>query len=281
MSEDAELAALRRRAYGPRADIVDDPAALARLTELERGALGATRGTAERAASGSHEPAAAADVAVGPRGSGVALTEPATDIGTAVPPPLERIDRPRRHPAWHTAMVVAVAALTLLVGAGASAQTVQSPPVAAPTTPTAVDRPAVGFVFTADPASKILLRIPLDGGSGYFLDLPEPEKGPEFPTERALRWTQPLGDYYGWRLWIARDQDENLCMLITATDDYSRCVTPDELAVGALFLSVPFAEVTESERPAGMTESQSIGFWWVPGDAVLVLTGRTTDTIDP
>ena len=38
-AEDAELAALRRRAFGPDADILDDPAALARLQELEESVL--------------------------------------------------------------------------------------------------------------------------------------------------------------------------------------------------------------------------------------------------
>jgi hypothetical protein len=33
--------------------------------------------------------------------------------------------------------------------------------------------------------------------------------------------------------------------------------------------------MTEAERPTGITQQQSVGFWWIPGDTVLVLTGRT------
>lgn len=180
-------------------------------------------------------------------------------------------------------MVAAVAALTLLIGGAAAARNDASPiDEALPAAASLPDPgPVVAFSFASDPSSKILLRVPLDGSHGHLLDLPAPGSGPDFPTEQALRWTQPLGDYYGWRLWIARDQDDNLCMLITAADTFARCSTPDELAEGALFLSVSYDMVTDFERPAAMRRDQSIGFWLVPGDTVLILTGLTADAASP
>lgn len=60
--ETAELRELRRRAYGPDADIFDDPAALARLEELERATMGAT--TVAGVHAGSPASASAAEPAI-------------------------------------------------------------------------------------------------------------------------------------------------------------------------------------------------------------------------
>lgn len=59
---DAELRALRARAYAPGGDIADDPAALARLTELEA----RRRERAERAVGAPTDPAPVADEASSP-----------------------------------------------------------------------------------------------------------------------------------------------------------------------------------------------------------------------
>lgn len=259
MNQDAELAALRRRAYGPHADIADDPVALARLTELERR-------PDRKAAPTAAQPATTSAVPTAPTASPDApVAREAPDVPT-----------PRR-PAWHTAMVVAVAAVALVTGGAAAAQAGGAPRVEASNAADPESEPATGFVFASDPSSRILLRVPVNGARGQLLDLPDPEAGPDFPTDLSLRWTQPLGEYYGWRLWIARDEDDNSCMLITADTTFARCVTPDEQAEGALFLSVPFALVPAYERPAGLSADQSLGFWWIPDDTVLVLTGLTAD----
>ena len=259
IEEDVELAALRRRAYGPYADIADDPSAQARLAELES----------------RHGAVEAADVELLP--------------DDAAPPPVASAPvgetpveaRRSRRPAWHTAMVVAVAAVALLLGTAAAVRTV-GPPVAASADPTTSADQGAAFAFESDPRSQILLRIPLDGAHGHLLDLPSPEAGPRFPTREPLQWSQPLGEYYGWRLWIARDQADRGCILIVAVTSLSRCASAADQASGALFVSVPYAAVLDDERPAELASDQSIGFWWVPGDTVIILTGRTSDaSADP
>lgn len=108
-----ELAALRARAYGPRADIDDDPAALARLRELE---------AAERAALRERETeceAQDADVD-GPRGSAAppaewaerdAVDELRALEASAAPPAPRPIA-----PAWIIAWAASVLVVALVVG---------------------------------------------------------------------------------------------------------------------------------------------------------------------
>lgn len=263
MNQDAELAVLRRRAYGPHADIADDPVALARLTELEN--------RLDPKATRTAPPSEPRTVSAAPGASTPSSDAAAVPVAGDMP-----VSRALRRPVWHTAMVVAVAAVALLAGAAAVQAGGVTAVEASASSPPASES-ATGFAFASDPSSRILLRVPVNGARGQLLDLPDPEAGPDFPTELSLRWTQPLGEYYGWRLWIARDEDDNSCMLITADTTLGRCVTPDEQAEGALFLSVPHALVPADERPAGLSEDQSLGFWWVPDDTVLVLTGLTAD----
>lgn len=278
MDADAELAALRRRAYGPAADIADDPAALARLRELE-GAL------ASRPQQPASQPAPRDQGRESDEGRALSGSEtlrsshplPPQQAAALVVPPAD-VRAARARPAWHTAMVLAVAGVTLLIGATAVARTYPRPDAAASATPTDTDQRSPAFAFAGDPTSRILVHIPLDGSPQDQLDLPDPSAGPRFPTNQTLIWSRSLGEYYGWQLWVARDEEGRACMLATGVGGAtSRCDSPQAQAQGALFLSVPYSAVTDGERPAGMTPDQSLGFWWIPEGTVLVLTGRTAD----
>lgn len=101
--EDDELDRLRRRAYSPTADIGSDPAALARLAELERRAAGA-------------EPTPDAD----PLG---AATSTDANPGSAAAAPDDQRPAVAREPRWRprrsTVLLLGAAALVLIVAATA------------------------------------------------------------------------------------------------------------------------------------------------------------------
>lgn len=113
-----ELAALRARAYGPRADLDADPAGLARLRELEAAARVAARATepavaappssAEADAPDALEAALALESA--PAGT-AGPAEPATPAEVAVVPRVRQIPR-----AWIIAWAASIAAVALIVG---------------------------------------------------------------------------------------------------------------------------------------------------------------------
>ncbi len=94
-----------------------------------------------------------------------------------------------------------------------------------------------------------------------------------------MTWAEPLGDYYGWKLWIggARGggRDEN-CMLLDGDGTMRADCVPTALqAQGALLVSVPYAEMAPEERPAQMTADQSLGFWWDPDGTITILLSPT------
>lgn len=98
--DESELARLRRRAYGPAADIADDPAALARLRELEGASGGA--------------PSFATPVVAGPAEDPPAADEP--EARPRDPSPVEEPAAPaaRRAPRWIT-RGVAIGSAAVLV----------------------------------------------------------------------------------------------------------------------------------------------------------------------
>ena len=251
----AELDALRLRAYGPSPDIAGDEAAIARLIALEESALPARRVVQS-----------AAPVDPAPLGGG---SEP-VDAEATPARVLQIAPAPIRHsrPSWHLGLVTAVALIALPLGVIAATRDATGSGITAAAAPTAAAgaisakvREARGFA--ADPESEVLMRVRIDGYFGTYVDVPAGAEVPRFPVEGLMTWAEPLGDYYGWKLWIggARGgvEDEN-CMLLDGDGTMrADCVSTSLRADGALLLTMPYDEMAPEERPAAMTADQSLG----------------------
>ena len=262
--ERAELNALRIRAYGPSSDIADDAAALDRLAELEELALPTAGVRAEEEGSEVGDP----------RESTPPSIELAADEPQPMPPStLERATEPRRRDPWHVGAIAAVAVLAIALGAiGGSQSARQAQIAAAPEDPPGGEA-AAGIA--SDPDGEILIRVFIDASTGGYVDLSSDADVPPFPVSGDMTWAQPLGEYYGWALWIGAAPSRRgveHCLLIAAeSGTRSRCVAREWRAEGDLRVSVPFTQIAPAERPAGMTPEQSVGFVWGPGGFVTIL----------
>ncbi len=277
----AELDALRRRAYGPSPDIADDPAALARLAALEDLALppmpvapprSADAVPQSRGAAGQDSPDAGGDAA----GTGARTADRAGDARVVDVVPVRRGRR-----GWHTALVAAVAVVGLVLGGTAASQM-----RAVPASDTVATGAAGGIpqsvrealAFIEDPQSDVLIQVRIDGSFGDYVDITATEM-PLFPVEGPMTWVEPLGDYYGWRLWIGgaqgADGTENCLLLDGDGTMRADCMPTDLKAQGAMLITVPYAGIAADERPPQMSAAQSLGFWWGPDGIVTMLLGPT------
>ena len=176
--EQRELDALRRRAYGPDADIYDDPVAVARLTALE------DLVRLERAPREHEATTTVPDPATRPVMS--AQPGPATlsdTLGVASGPP--------RSPRWHSGLVTGTAAVAVLLGAAAwtagQAAPADGPPSAhAKTAAIANERRAAGY--------EVGYGLYLDGLRNEVLDLPGNQDVAGIMIRDQLR---PYGILYG------------------------------------------------------------------------------------
>ncbi len=264
----AELERLRRRAYGPDADIYGDPAAIARLAELED--------AVRRERSGG-------DAGHGP----ARLAADATD---GLTPDSARAQRPgrRRSAIGVTVVVVAAAVAGAVFLTGELVRSVAGPTPAASTarspgpSPVASVEGPTPFDFAYSPEAVPLVRVPLDGSFGDHVDLPAPDTIPPFPTEHDLQWAELLGEYFGWSLWNARSTAAEACLAETSGEEVrARCVGDSAFENGGVMVTVTFAELLADDRPATMTPDDGIGYWWAPGDAVLIVQGRAADAPAP
>jgi hypothetical protein len=255
----AELARLRRRAYGPGADIARDPAALARLIVLEDAARG---------------------VAAAPPVVRVADDDRAEESARATAAP------PRRR-GWHIGLTVGVAAVALILGTfgwramvadtatGAAASAASASAPHATPAPGAADPLGAAGPFAGDPAARVLNEIAIGGSSTEYFDRPVSGAEPPFPVPEDLLWSAPIGDYYGREVWLARSRSGLPCLaVVTGVDVRADCRPQAEFDTGALVVVVPYSAVAPDERPTGMTAADSLGYAWLPGDAVTVVVGR-------
>ena len=267
----AELDALRLRAYGPSPDIAGDEAAIARLIALEESALPAAR-VVQRAAP--------EDPALLGRGSEPVDAEATPARVVEIAPAAVRHSRPR----WHLGLVTAVVLIALPLAMIAATRAATGSGITAGAVPTAAAgaiaaKVREARVFTADSKSEIVMRVRMDGYFGTYVDVPVGADVPLFPVEGLMTWAEPLGDYYGWTLWIggARGgvEDEN-CMLLDGDGTMrADCVSTSLRADGALLLTVPYAEMAPADRPDAMTADQSLGFWWDTDGAITILLSPT------
>lgn len=280
----AELDALRLRAYGPSPDIAADPDALARLAALEDLALPAmpaepVREPRARRGAGAGSESAGLD-APGMDAAGMgAAPEGARVVGIVA------ITGAQSRRGWHTALVATVAVAGLILGATAASRT-----LGVPASDAAAGLPAGGIpagvreaaAFVGHPQSDVLIEVRIDGSFGDYVDISASDV-PLFPVENPMTWVEPLGDYYGWKVWIGgapgADGDENCLLLDGDGTMRADCVPTDLKAQGALLVSVPYAGVAADERPPQMSAGQSLGFWWGPDGIVTILLGPTE--VDP
>ncbi len=271
----AELDALRLRAYGPSADIAEDGAALERLVQLEELALPARPDSPEprpdeRSAASGVEPSPAPT-----SGTQLGSAPGAARVVEVLP---ARARGPRSRRGWHLALVAAVALAAVPLAVTAASRTVADavPSRAAGQIPASV-RDALAFA--TDPRSQTLIQVRIDGSFGDYVDIAPTDDIPPFPVEGLMTWVEPLGDYYGWEVWIggARGaiEDENCLVLDGDGTTRAGCASTALKAQGALLLSVPYAEVLAEERPEAMTPDQSLGFWWSPDGVITILLGPT------
>ncbi|MDQ2670468.1 MAG: hypothetical protein M3Y31_07550, partial [Gemmatimonadota bacterium] len=137
-AEERELATLRRRAYGPDADIDADPVARARLIALEDRLRG--------------------------RKAGVDAGEPADPADAAAPEPPPEPSTPRR-PAWHSTLVASCAAAAVVLGAlaaGVSAGDASTSDGHLDARTGLIIADPVVAAFVTSPQTRLLLSIPLD-----------------------------------------------------------------------------------------------------------------------
>ena len=126
------------------------------------------------------------------------------------------------------------------------------------------------------PQSETLMEVRLDGYFGVDINIYDREV-PLFPVEGPMTWVEPLGDYYGWKLWLGGAEGAagtEACLLLDGDGTMrADCVPTDLKDQGALLVSVPYDGLAAEDRPAQMTPDQRLGFWWGADGAVTVLLG--------
>ncbi|WP_438354431.1 hypothetical protein [Microbacterium sp. CJ88] len=271
MDDDAaELARLRRRAYGPDADIDRDPSALARLIELEDAVRAPAASAAEAAPTGGAAEAAApvlVDREPDPRGF-VEVPEGAVAAAGAA----------SARPRWHTALVAVVAAAAVVLAAAGATRTTDasSPARSVDPAPTVSITPlGAGSPFAGDPTTRVLITVSIGGSLGDYFDRPVAGDAPAFPVAEDMQWSAPLGRYYGRELWLGRSRSGLPCLAIVAKPDvHAGCTTPHEFGLQGLTVTLPYAEISPADRPDGMTSTESLGFQWLPDQSVVIGVGR-------
>ncbi|MGZ0712463.1 hypothetical protein ACWPKO_29405 (plasmid) [Coraliomargarita sp. W4R53] len=254
----AELDDLRRRAYGPTPQNPLDTEDIARLTLLEE----MLRPTPHAAAStlNSHAP----DPQNMPAQQETATAEP------------EIQPEPRQPRAAPRILALVAAGITALLLAGQwidwSGFTTSAP------TPTSEPAEAVvaasALVFPEDPYSEPLLSVSLNGYFGNYIDLPSDQETPAFPAGSAMQWASPLGEYYGWDLWIAGSgPDGEHCILIERDDEVrSRCVAVADKPLGSLRVSLAGRDIP-AEETLVMAYDQRVHFAWRENGVIDVVLG--------
>jgi hypothetical protein len=251
-AEQRELAALRRRAYGPDADIFADPDALARLTTLE------DRMRRARTPSPDADPAERArQEAVAPAPV-PAAGEPVTVVLTAEP-------AAARAPRWHARLVTGTAVVAIVLGATAWTAS-QTAPAASPPSgdakaaATATERRAAGYEEGYDRY--------LDGLREEVLTLP----GGGDVAERMIRdQLRPYGILYGRTVGAGPTVDNRFCMIVADLPAASvTCISIENAYANPVSVVLPsWYSDAESDMFTGLGEP--ISYTLMPGGSVVAV----------
>lgn len=224
-----ELSELRRRAYGPQPDIDGDPGALSRLGELED----RVRARFADVVAVLAQPERAGSERVGAERVTFDLeSPPSTAIAAShhLPAPVQS---PPRAPRWHAALLGAIAAAALALGAIAWSSI---PPAASLNPATASPIPAAASPIPVDEDH----RWSTSSAAGYneFLDHLRIEllatPGLERLAERIIvDDLRPFGGLYGRKVWAGPTTDSDYCMIIAGQPEPSVACIPIEEAHSA------------------------------------------------
>lgn len=237
-AERRELDALRRRAYGPDADIFDDEDALARLGALE-----------EQVREDRFPPAVHAEPSVAPPTAGVAPK--AALVSVPVP----------RAPRWHGALVAATAAVAVLL-AGTAWSAARAPAVDA----AAGSNDAAEASEQREAFDRAGYRRYVDGLRDDVLALP----GTDEVADRMIRdRLRPYGILYGRTVAVGPTVDHRFCMIIADLPRSSITCIPVETARAepvSVLLPSWYADA-DSDLFTGLGEI--ISFTLLPGGSVI------------
>ena len=263
-----ELDALRRRAYGPDADIFGDPGALARLDELE-----------ERVRPGRF-PVRAAAATAPPAQARTQPThtapEPYGDAPAATSPPLPAAVTPhspsrRRAPRLHGAFVAATAAVALLLG-GAAWSADRRGEAEARAAENA--RIAATVNEQREASYRASYRLYIDGLREDVLTL----AGAEGMADRMIRdQLRPHGLLYGRTVGVGPTLDHRFCMIIADLPAASITCIPIENAYAnpvTVLLPAWYADA-DSDLFTGLGEP--VAYTLMPGGIVIAEPADTAD----
>jgi hypothetical protein len=256
--EQRELDALRRRAYGPDADIYDDPAALARLTVLEDIVRLERAPREDEPAPGGSEPAVRS---LGSAPVVSASLDDATAPGVATPS--------SRSPRWHMGLVTGTAAVALLLGAAAwtagRAAPADGPQSAhAKTAAIANERRAAGYEAGYERY--------VDGLRDDVLGLPGNEEVAGIMIRDQLK---PYGILYGRTVGAGPTTDHRFCMIIADLPVSSvTCIPIENAYANPVSVLLPsWYSDTESDVFTGLGEL--ISYTLMPGGGVVAVPAES------
>lgn len=247
----SELDALRRRAYGPDADIFADADALARLTELEEQVR-------RDRSSLSEEPARDAAVDASPEPS---TTEPPAGV-SAHAAEIVAISRARA-PRWHVTLIAATAAVALLLG-GAVWSSDRAPRTDGDVANTA--DAAAELNSERDAAYRASYRMYLEGLRDEALSLP----GSEDVADRMIRASlRPYGILYGRTVAVGPTTDHRFCMIIADLPEASvTCIPVENAYANPVTVALPaWYSDADSDLFTGLGEL--VAYTLMPGGSVV------------
>ena len=258
-AEQGELDALRRRAYGPDADILDDPDAVARLSELEERLR---RARAVRVPGELRSDAYVDD----------ATADPSTGSTTPAAPRAAVLQEPpaaRRTASWHSTLVAGTAVVAVLLGVTAWNASEAAGP----------DQPASRFAKTAAVAMErraasyeVGYKMYLDGLRDDLLSRP----GMQQIASRVIRdQLRPYGTLYGRPVGAGPTLDHQFCMIIADVPEPSiTCISIENAYANPVSVVLP-AWYSDSESDLFTGLGEPVTYTLMPGGSVVAERATT------
>ncbi len=249
-AEITELDALRRRAYGPDADILRDGEALARLRELEDRVRQDRFPAAPDAGVPAATPAAASPSLVGSDAAVISIST-------------------TRTPRWHGALVAATAGVAVLLG-GAAWTAAREADVAE----TATFASASNEEF--DARYRENYRVYVDGLRDDVLTLP----GSAEVADRMIRdQLRPYGILYGRTVGVGPTVDHRFCMIIADLPQSSITCIPIENAYANPVSVVLPSWYSDAESDVFTGLGELVAYTLMPGGTVIAEPADSAETI--